>query len=320
MLPTADPWSHLPQVIGGLAGLTIFTLVLGVGREWQLRHRSPLQRLQLAQLPDIREAHTDVLPSMARLGQATYATRLESELRQAGLMVTAGEFMLAITFFLAIGLLVSWWSQNFMLGIFLLLGALFGPRQWLRFRLARRARDFERQLPAMIDNLASSMRTGKSLQQALEHAAREMSMPMSTELRRVVRNIQLLSGGMEEALQTFSLEMQSIDLELIVSALLMQLKAGGNIAQMLDSIARTIRDRVTLKGDMQALSAQQRFSGIVLGLMPVVLVGALLVFNPHYLLGVFATTVWCGWLMFAVATVMIALGMIVMRKMVDMKV
>jgi tight adherence protein B len=89
---------------------------------------------------------------------------------------------------------------------------------------------------------------------------------------------------------------------------------------MLESIGKTIRDRVTLKGEVQALTAQQRFSGIVLSLMPVALVLGLLIFNPHYILGVFATTTWCGWLMFGVAALMISIGILVMNKTVAIKI
>ncbi len=335
---TAAPLTtHFPLLASGLAALAIFCLVVGLGRTIRAQRRTPLDRLALT--PNLAAAadlasqayRSGAKPNGAGTaadhhidedlrGAARFTGRLESELRQAGLTLTGGEFLLMIGILVALGLLVSWWAHNPLLAIVWLVGAYIGPRRWLRWRLEKRARDFAAQLPAMVEYLASSMRSGKSLHQSIEMAARELTPPMSIELRRVSRNVQILSGGMEEALLTFADEIGSEDLELIVDALTVQLRAGGDIAHMLDRIGTLIRDRVTLKAEVQSLTAQQRFSGIVLSLMPVVLAVGLLIFNPKYLLGVFATTQWCGWAMFSIAAVMIVAGILVMRRTVEVKI
>lgn len=329
----ANGWANLPLIVGGLAALAVLTLILGIAREVTFRRASPLDRLQ--GVPGEAGRRGDGLgrapaggrDGAARLGgdpeggrpiaspvSAAFLARLEGELRQAGLMVAAGEFLLAITVLAALGVLISWWLHNPILGALLLVGALIAPRQWLRGRLARRSRVLEAQLPRLIELLASATRSGKSLPQAIELAGRELPPPMSIELRRVTRNIQILGGGIEEALRLFAAEVGSDNLELIVTTLNVQLAAGGDIAKHLDTIGATIRGRVMLKGEVQALTAQQRISGSVLSLLPVVLALALLAFNPRYITGVFATTQWCGYVMSGVAIVMIVAGMVVMRR------
>jgi hypothetical protein len=139
MDPTINPWAHLPLIVGGLAGLSVFTLVLGFGRAWRALRASPLERLQVIPLPAVATAVDG--PAMRSNRPNGAMARLESELRQAGLVVTASEFMLAIIFVTALGMLFSWWLHNGILGIVLLGAGVFGPRYWLRWRLAKRVRD-----------------------------------------------------------------------------------------------------------------------------------------------------------------------------------
>jgi len=114
--------------------------------------------------------------------------------------------------------------------------------------------------------------------------------------------------------------MQSEDLELLVTAINVQREVGGNLVEVLEIIAATIRERVKLVGEMRVLTAQQQLSGYVIAMLPVVLALLLGVINPNYMLGVFRETVWCGWTMLSCSALMILSGFLVIRQIVNIRV
>jgi tight adherence protein B len=105
-----------------------------------------------------------------------------------------------------------------------------------------------------------------------------------------------------------------------VTVINVQREVGGNLAEVLDSIQSTIRERVKLMGDIRVLTAQQQYSGYIVGLLPVVLALILFIINPTYMLAVFQKTVWCGWTMFGCSAVMILAGFFLIQRIVDIKV
>ena len=174
--------------------------------------------------------------------------------------------------------------------IALLVGAFIGfflPRFWLGRRKSGRLNAFNKQLPDTITLLANALRAGSSFLQAIELVVRESRPPISTEFGRVIREVNL-GLPFEQALENMVRRVRSDDLELMATAISIQHTVGGNLAEILDSIAFTIRERVRIKGEIQTLTAQQRLSGYVVGFLPIGLAGFLFVAAPNFMEPMFA--------------------------------
>ena len=169
--------------------------------------------------------------------------------------------------------------------IALLIGALLGawlPRFWLSRRRASRLTAFNKQLPDTITLIANALRAGSSFLQAIEMVVREAQPPITTEFGRVVREVNL-GLAFDVALENMVRRVRSDDLELMATAITIQHQVGGNLAEILDSIAFTIRERVRIKGEIRTLTAQQRMSGYVVAVLPIGLVGVLFVIAPKFM-------------------------------------
>ena len=174
--------------------------------------------------------------------------------------------------------------------IALLIGALIGfllPRFWLNRRKNGRLNAFNKQLPDTITLIANALRAGSSFLQAIELVVRESRPPISTEFSRVIREVNL-GLPFEQALENMVRRVRSDDLELMATAISIQHQVGGNLAEILDSIAYTIRERIRIKGEIRTLTAQQRLSGYVVGFLPIGLAGFLFVAAPGFMDPMFA--------------------------------
>lgn len=307
-----------------LSAVAIFTIIFGLNREWQRRRNRVAERLRQLELQRqglLREAvpAREAGQIVAALNRFAGRVGLDEQLSRAGVPLTAGEFILLVAIILGIGLLLSVVLHNVFLLLLLAVGAVWAPRWWIASRHVKRTRDFNNQLPAMIHLLANAIRSGNNTAQALDLAARQSKPPMSRELQLVVQKI-AYGTGVKDALESLSARIQSLDLQLLVTAITIQMETGGNLVHILERISETIRERVRLEGEIKALTAQQRYSGYVVAMMPVGISVLLFLCNPNYILNVFRTTVWCGWVMFVTAGVMIVVGVMVIRKVVDIRV
>jgi tight adherence protein B len=167
--------------------------------------------------------------------------------------------------------------------------------------------------------MANSLRSGYALLQAMELVSREARPPMSSEFERVVREVGL---GLtpEEALANLVKRIQSDDLELMVTAINVQREVGGNLAEVLDTISHTIRERVKLKGEVRVITSQQQYSGYIIGALPIVLALVLFGINPTYMLRLYTETHWCGWCLTGVSLTMIVSGFLIIMKIVRIEV
>jgi tight adherence protein B len=156
------------------------------------------------------------------------------------------------------------------------------PLVYLRLRTIRKARRFSAQLADALVLISGSLRAGHSFLQALEVAARETSPPASREFARVIKELSL-GAPFEDALTNLGRRVGSKDLELVIIAVLIQRQVGGNLAELLDTVAETIRERVRVQGEIRTLTAQGRISGFIISVLPVVLAGIMSVLNPGYL-------------------------------------
>jgi len=211
--------------------------------------------------------------------------------------------------------------------IILLVGAVVGfflPRWYVRRRQGKRINQFNKQLPDTITLVANALRAGSSFLQAIELVVREARPPISTEFARVIREVNL-GLPFEQALENLVRRVRSEDLELMVTAISIQYSVGGNLAEILDSIAYTIRERVRIKGEIRTLTAQQRMSGYVVGFLPIALVGFLVVIAPSFMEpmldpAVNVAGIPTGIILFAIGGFMMFTGFMIIRRIVDIEV
>jgi len=244
-----------------------------------------------------------------RRGRITLADRLS----RAGLRFTSSEFLLveiALTAAAGIlGLLV------FGFGPSLLLLAAFAaalPILFLNSRQGARQVAFDAQLAQTVTLLSNSLKTGYSLVQAIDTIAKKSAAPVSDEFEKVVSAIQF-GSSVEDALAALVERVQNPDLDFIVIAILLHRKVGGNLAEILDNIGETIRERVRMKREMNVVTAHARASSRVISSLPVILAGMMYMMTPRYFTPMVTNPI--GWAMIAVAVVLVISGNLIMSRM-----
>ena len=200
----------------------------------------------------------------------------------------------------------------------------FIPRFYVKRQQVIRLNKFNDQLADMLNLMVNGLRAGYSTMQAMEAVSRELPAPISDEFRRVVQEMQI-GISMDKALENLLRRIPSEDLDFVVTAVNVQREVGGNLAEILDTISFTIRERVRIKGEIRIMTAQVRTSGAVLSLIPVFLGIALWFISPEYIGTFFQATPatpqpMCG--IIAVGTIigMIVAGYFVMQKIADIEV
>lgn len=167
--------------------------------------------------------------------------------------------------------------------------ALFFPTIKLNFKIEKRFMDFSKQFPDALSMIASSLRAGHPLFSAIGIVSEEMPKPISDIFSTVQKDI-TLGIDTKEAFYSMTKKMpQSIDLRFFITAVLIQKEVGGNLAEVLDKLATTIRERYKLLGQLRAQTAQTRLSGIVVGIVPIVVMLLVFFTNPDYIKPMFTT-------------------------------
>jgi tight adherence protein B len=250
-----------------------------------------------------------------------FATKWRSSLARADLKLTVTEF-LALHVIAAFGLALITFMVlapgNVVMTIVLGGVGLFLPRMYVNYKQGKRLRTFEEQLPDTLGLWVNSLRSGYSVMQALEAISREAPDPSAQELRRVVQEVQL-GIPMEESLAHLLGRMPSDDLDLVITAVNIQREVGGNLAEILEIIGHTIRERIKLKGEIRVLTSQGRVTGYLIGGLPILLAIFLGIINPDYVGKLFANRL-CGWPMIAIGLGMIGLGTALIQKIVDIEI
>ncbi len=197
----------------------------------------------------------------------------------------------------------------------------FAPDMYVSFRAGRRVKAFNNQLGDTIILMANSLRSGYSFLQTLDMVSKESPPPVSVEFNRVVQEVGL-GRTTEEALDNLLRRVPSDDLELLITAVNIQHEVGGNLAQILDTIGHTIRERVRIKGEIKTLTAQGRISAYVITALPIGLAIFITIINPDYMAPLFTLGMppdaWCC--MPVTAGVMIVIGYLIIMKIVDIEV
>ena len=253
------------------------------------------------------------------LGSAQWERRYEQRLQQASMPISGAEFIvfcLGSAFWgFAVVHLVSGGQLAFALASAVLFFEF--PFLLMRIRTRRRMKAFNRQLGDALILIANALRTGYSFTQSFELVAREMQPPMSVEFSRTTKEMNL---GMttEDALEKMSKRIQSNDMDLVITAVLIQRQVGGNLAELLDNLAHTIRERVIIRGHIQTLTAQGRISGIIISLLPLCIGLIIYSFNPDYIRILFTHSVGSKLLIGGVISQII--GILIVRRIVNIKV
>jgi len=260
-----------------------------------------------------------------------FGSNLARELARADLALKPSEF-LAIRFAATVGvplimIMLSPFVSLFSSPILWLGGAIVGywvPGFWLNRRKSKRLKAFNNGLADTITLLANSLRAGSSFLQSVEMVCREAQPPISTEFTRVIREVNL-GLPLDDALANLSRRVKSEDLELMVTAIAIQHQVGGNLAEILDTIAFTIRERVRIKGEIKTLTAQQRMSGYVVGFLPIALVLVMQVIAPSFMAPMFQQPPALfgfplGLFILGLGGLMMGIGFILIRRIVDIEV
>jgi tight adherence protein B len=206
--------------------------------------------------------------------------------------------------------------HNILLGLLLAVLGMQLPVFWLHSRRQQRQHRFQAQLVDVISMLVSGLRAGVGLIQAMDLVRREMPRPAGVEFGRVVQE-NGLGVSLEEALGRLLERMPGDDLSMVITVIKIQAEVGGNLANVLDGVITTIRERVRIAQEIRTLTAQQRFTGYLLAGMPFFVAGAIMFINPGFLMPLFSPQ-WL-WLP-AMAVVMIVVGFVVISRIVDIKV
>ena len=248
-----------------------------------------------------------------------FADRIATQLARADMKVTPGEYVIlnitSILGFFLIGYLL--FHRSLWMGLAAGVAGFYVPSIYVKIQQRRRLNAFNNQLGDAINLLVNSLRSGYSLLQSMETVAKELSPPISTEFSRVVREVGLGLSN-EQAMNNMLRRIQSDDLDLMITAINVQHEVGGNLAEILDVIAYTIRERVRIKGEIRVLTAQGMISGYVISLLPIILGLILYLMNPAYITAMFQEV--CGWIMIGVAVTGIITGFIAVQKIVRIEV
>ena len=246
-----------------------------------------------------------------------FGKKLHIMLLRADVPLSTGEFTAILLAVAAVGFLLGTWRASILVGIPLAAALLIFPIFYLKQRQASRRNAFTNQLPDVLTLLVGSLRAGYGLSQAIELVAREVPEPTAKEFQRVIRGMSL-GLPMHRALEGMAERVKSDDLDLVVTAINVQYEMGGNLSTVLENISETIRQRVRVLREVRVLTAQQRMTGNILAGMPIFLAVALSIISPGY----FDTFLEEGWtrLLPLGAAVMMVLGFVFIRKIVNIKV
>lgn len=208
------------------------------------------------------------------------------ELERADMQLTVSEFLALRVF---VGLIAAA-APLLLLGTALVgllvavLAAIFGcflPKFYLRHAQSRRLKHLNDQLVEMLSMVSNSLKAGFGLMQALDLASKELQHPIATELRRTLQDINIGSSN-EEALANLAKRSGSADLDIVITAMLIQQSTGGNLAEILDTVGHTMRERIRIRGEITTLTTQQMLSGFIIGGLPLVVGLGLFIINPGY--------------------------------------
>ena len=239
-------------------------------------------------------------------------------LERAGIPLRVGEYItlrvaVALVLILVTFLLTGNWLIALPVGVI----GYFLPRWYVSRRRRYRQAKISGQLEEMLTLVANSLRSGYGLLQSFEYASRQIAPPLASELKRMLQEANL-GAGAEAAIEAMADRIASADMEMVVTAIAIQRTVGGNLAQTLDGVAYTMRERDRIRGEIKTLTAQQRMTGIIIGALPIFVGLAMFAMNPDYMTPLFTET--AGKLLLLIAAGMEVAGVFLIRSMMTFEV
>ena len=313
-----------------LALVFLGTIGLLVGT-WTFLNRSDLtasdaalQRLrEVEQAQDaarniLKDESVSSLPGLDRLlGGREVTARLTLKLQSAGVDMTPGRFVLGMGISAFAVMLIGQWLLGSIIGAAIGTGiGLFLPVMWLNMKERKRLEMFQEQLPEAIDMLVSAMKAGYSFQAAMKFIGEEVPQPLGPEFARFYEE-QRLGMEVRTALLALQERVNSLDLRMFVTAILIQRETGGNLSEVLGKISTLMRERSALKGEIATLTAESKLSARILGALPFVVFGMVNLLNPGFMRPMLQTSM--GPWVFLGAGMMVAFGYWVMMRIADIE-
>ncbi len=257
-----------------------------------------------------------------RLERSNWGDSIARELARADLKLKTSEYLGVVVISGVLFAFITWYIVGQIL-LFGVVGAIVGtliPRTYVKRQQTQRLNRFNDQLADMLNLMVNGLRAGYSTMQAMEAVSRELPAPISEEFRRVVQEMQLGLAA-ERSLENLLRRIPSDDLDLVVAAMNVQREVGGNLAEILDTISHTIRERVRIKGEIRVLTSQVIYSGRFLATMPLFIMLALWVLNRPYMMEFFnPETRLVGLIALGIGALMIIAGYFVMTKIASIEV
>ncbi|NLF77977.1 MAG: secretion system protein [Chloroflexi bacterium] len=249
------------------------------------------------------------------LADREFARKWRVQLARADLKLTVAEYF-SLHIITAIGMAVV---GTFVFGTpigggIAGIAGLFIPRFYVARKQSQRLHAFQDQLPDTLSLWVNALRSGYSVLQSMEAISKEAPEPTTTEFKRVVQEVQL-GIPMEDALDHLLARVPNDNMDLVNTAVNIQREVGGNLAEILESIGHTIRDRVKLEGEIRVLTSQGRITGWVISLLPIVLTVFLYFVSPSYMGGMIENRM-CGWPMLGCGLGLIGTGAAIIQKIV----
>ena len=250
------------------------------------------------------------------------AAKIADQLAKADIPLKANEFVaiqfLAVMVAMMIGTIIL---KNLVLALVLAVAAYFLPLIWVSIVRAKRKQAFNDQILDTLIMIANGLKAGYSFLQALEMVSKESLPPMSKELKRVLKE-NSLGMNLEDTLMALNSRVESEDWDLVTTVVLIQRQVGGNLAEVLEKIGKTIRERMRIKGDIQTKTAQAKVSGLLVAALPFGLGIMIYVLNPEFMskLFTFKMNWFRGWFLVIGGLIWEAIGMLIIKKIVDIEV
>ena len=250
------------------------------------------------------------------------AAKIADQLAKADIPLKANEFVatqfLAVMIAMMIGTILL---KNLPIAILLAIVAYFVPLIWINVFKAKRKQAFNDQILDTLIMIANGLKAGYSFLQALEMVSRESVPPMSKELKRVLKE-NSLGLNLEDTLVALNSRVESEDWDLVTTVVLIQRQVGGNLAEILEKIGKTIRERMRIKGDIQTKTAQAKVSGMLVAALPFGLGIMIYILNPAFMSKLFTFKMgWFrGWFLIIAGLIWEAIGIVIIKKIVDIEV
>jgi tight adherence protein B len=311
--------------------LAVFSLVVGIRgqrhspmeeRLESFRGERPTVEGQRQEGPMLRKRSYSGLPLLGALvGQLRGSEQVALNLERAGVPLRVGEYYViryvAAVLFFSVALIVTRGVMALLLGAGLAVLGYMLPAMWVSSKRSSLVKKLNAQMVEMLGMIANSLKSGYGLMQSFEFASKQIDPPLATELRRMLRDANLGMSG-EDALSAMGERIDSPDLDMVLTAINIQRAVGGNLADVLEGVSFTMRERERMRGEIITLTSQQRMTGIIIGGLPVAMGLLFMVINPEYMGLLFTTT--GGRIMLLAAVGLEFLGAMSMKKVLAIEV